>query len=107
MAGRRDLVATVLGVEIAGEVRDPLEVAASLTRGPRLSCPCDGGFGANVILAAGSGKLGESVQVPLVVAEREPVGAPHRQPGIHEARQHGTPPSQGCATDRSNSATLA
>jgi len=96
------------GVRETGCGTDPLEVTASLTGGAGLSRPCDSRFGANVVLAAGRGKRGESVEVSLVVAEREPVRAPHRQPGIDEVRQHGAPPSQGCATDRSNSvSTLA
>ena len=68
VAIRGDLVARVLGVEIAGELNDPLEVSASLTRRGGLQRPRDGGFGANVVLAADSGKLGESVQVPLVLS---------------------------------------
>jgi hypothetical protein len=79
-------MATVLGVEIAGELHDALEVTTSLTGSARSPRPSDSGFGANVVLAAGSGTRRESVQVSLVVAERESLRAPHRQPRIDAPR---------------------
>ena len=103
-----NLVAGVFGVEVAGEVGDPLVVPVSLAWRARLHRPGDGGVGADVLLATGGGKLGEPAQAPLVVREREATGSPPSQPGIDACRQHGAPPSQGCATERSTrTSTLA
>ena len=105
---RRDLVARVLGVQVTGQLHDPLVVPISLTWCALLQCPRDSGFSANVVVAAGSGILGELVQIPLVALEREAACPPRFEPCIDACHEHGVPPIQGCATQRrSSTSTLA